>query len=146
MNQRKINYLRAMGIQPWTLKITPHHPTQAKLMVIAESKPGPLLDSMLQAISIELTDVVILTVANQSREWITQKINNLKPALILALGEAVGKQLQDSDFVMETFRGKIHVFQGVPLIVTYDLAHLTQHPTDKRNAYSDLCLAVETLR
>ena len=41
-------------------------------------------------------------------------------------------------------RGRVHHYQGVPLIVTYHPAYLLRNPEDKARAWDDLCLAVET--
>ena len=40
-------------------------------------------------------------------------------------------------------RGRVHRYQGVPLIVTYHPAYLLRNPEDKARAWEDLCLALE---
>ena len=40
-------------------------------------------------------------------------------------------------------RGRVHRWQGVPLIVTYHPAYLLRNPEDKARAWEDLCLARE---
>jgi len=43
-------------------------------------------------------------------------------------------------------RGRVHHYQGVPLLVTYHPAYLLRNLVDKAKAWDDLCLAVETAR
>jgi DNA polymerase len=38
-------------------------------------------------------------------------------------------------------RGKVHQYQGVPLVVTYHPAYLLRNLPDKAKAWEDLCLA-----
>jgi hypothetical protein len=38
-------------------------------------------------------------------------------------------------------RGKVHTYQGVPLVVTYHPAYLLRNLPDKARAWDDLCLA-----
>jgi len=42
-------------------------------------------------------------------------------------------------------RGRVHDYQGVPLIVTYHPAYLLRSLEEKARAWDDLCLAVETV-
>ena len=41
-------------------------------------------------------------------------------------------------------RGRVHRYQGVPLVVTYHPAYLLRNPADKAKAWADLCLALQT--
>jgi DNA polymerase len=43
-------------------------------------------------------------------------------------------------------RGKIHQYQGIPLIVTYHPAYLLRSLPEKAKAWVDLCFAVETMQ
>jgi DNA polymerase len=38
-------------------------------------------------------------------------------------------------------RGRVHAYQGVPLVVTYHPAYLLRNLPDKARAWDDLCLA-----
>jgi DNA polymerase len=43
-------------------------------------------------------------------------------------------------------RGRVHQYQGVPLVVTYHPAYLLRNLPEKAKAWADLCLALEQLR
>ena len=51
-----------------------------------------------------------------------------------------------SDEPVGRLRGRVHYYQGVPLIVTYHPAYLLRNPEDKARAWEDLCLALETAK
>jgi DNA polymerase len=40
-------------------------------------------------------------------------------------------------------RGKVHRYQGAPLVVTYHPAYLLRNLPDKARAWEDLCLAAD---
>ncbi|MGO9444736.1 MAG: uracil-DNA glycosylase, partial [Thiobacillaceae bacterium] len=42
-------------------------------------------------------------------------------------------------------RGKLHHYEGVPLIATYHPAYLLRSLVDKAKAWEDLCLAREVM-
>ena len=50
------------------------------------------------------------------------------------------------DATIASLRGRVHRYQGVPLIVTYHPAYLLRSLPDKAKAWEDLCLARSTLR
>jgi len=44
-----------------------------------------------------------------------------------------------------SLRGRLHRFQGVPLVVTYHPAYLLRSLPDKAKAWEDLCFARRTI-
>ena len=54
---------------------------------------------------------------------------------LLGSNEAIGR-----------LRGKVHSYQGIPVIVSYHPAYLLRNLTDKARAWEDLCLAMSTLQ
>jgi DNA polymerase len=42
-------------------------------------------------------------------------------------------------------RGRVHHYQGVPLVVTYHPAYLLRNLPEKARAWDDLCLALDTI-
>jgi uracil-DNA glycosylase family 4 len=50
----------------------------------------------------------------------------------------------DQDTPVAQLRGKVHRYNGCPLIVTYHPAYLLRKPADKAKTWSDLCLAMDT--
>ena len=45
-----------------------------------------------------------------------------------------------------SLRGKVHEYQGTPMIITYHPAYLLRSPPDKAKAWEDLCFAVATMQ
>jgi uracil-DNA glycosylase len=41
-------------------------------------------------------------------------------------------------------RGRLHRYQGVPVVVSYHPAYLLRQPQEKAKAWDDLCLAADT--
>ena len=69
----------------------------------------------------------------------------VRPRLILALGRFATQALLGSEASIASLRGKLHQYQGVPVIVTYHPAYLLRNLVDKAKAWEDLCFARRTL-
>ena len=61
--------------------------------------------------------------------------------VIVTMGEAVSQQLLSSSESLEQLRGKVHVFENAPLVVTYHPDDLLQQLANKANMWDDLCIA-----
>lgn len=121
---------------------------------------GKLLDAMLASIGLARGNNVYITNVLKShppgnrnpepdevaacRPYLLAQIELIQPKLILALGRFAAQSLLDTDETVEHLRGRVHAFQGVPLVVTYHPAYLLRKPTDKARAWEDLCLARRT--
>ena len=66
---------------------------------------------------------------------------NVNVKVIVAMGEAASQQLLSSSESLEQLRGKVHVFENVPLVVTYHPDDLLQQLANKANMWDDLCIA-----
>ena len=130
-------------------------------------RSGQLLDAMLQAIGLtrgEAAPERQVFIANtikcrppgnrnpqpdelaQCEPFLIRQLALLKPRIILAMGRFAVQSLLRSDEPVGRLRGRVHRYQGVPLIVTYHPAYLLRNPEDKARAWDDLCLALETAR
>jgi len=123
---------------------------------------GKLLDAMLAAISLQRGDNVYIANLLKSRPpgnrnpepdevaacrpYLLAQIELIQPKLILALGRFAAQNLLDTDEAIGRLRGRVHRFQGVPLVVTYHPAYLLRNLADKARAWEDLCLARRTMR
>ncbi len=76
--------------------------------------------------------------------FLIRQIALVRPRVILAMGRFAVQSLLRSDEPVGRLRGRVHRYQGVPLIVTYHPAYLLRNPEDKARAWDDLCLAAET--
>jgi uracil-DNA glycosylase len=122
---------------------------------------GKLLDNMLAAISLSrVENVYIANVlkcrppGNRNPEpeevakctpFLKQQIALIKPKLILAMGRFAAQTLLATDASIASLRGKVHSYEGVPLIVTYHPAYLLRTLPDKAKAWADLVFARKTM-
>ncbi|HEY0817992.1 MAG TPA: uracil-DNA glycosylase [Rhizobacter sp.] len=129
-------------------------------------KSGQLLDNMLRAVGLtrgEAPAAQQVYIANtvkcrppgnrnpepaelaQCEPFLIRQIALVQPRVILAMGRFAVQSLLRSDEPIGRLRGRVHQYQGVPLIVTYHPAYLLRNPEDKGKSWDDLCLAREVL-
>jgi len=81
----------------------------------------------------------------QCEPFLVRQIAMVQPRVILAMGRFAVQSLLRSAEPIGRLRGRVHVYEGVPLVVTYHPAYLLRNPEDKGRAWDDLCLAREIL-
>ena len=129
-------------------------------------KSGQLLDNMLRAIALtraEAEPARQVYIANtlkcrppgnrnpepdemaKCEPFLIRQLQLVQPRIILAMGAFAVRSLLRSSEPVGKLRGRVHHYQGVPLIVTYHPAYLLRNPEDKAKAWDDLCLALETV-
>ena len=122
---------------------------------------GKLLDAMFAGIGLKRgEDVYIANVLKcrppgnrnpehaemaQCSPFLARQVELIRPRLILAMGRFACQTLLDTDASIASLRGRLHRYQGVPLIVTYHPAYLLRSLPDKAKAWEDLCLARRTM-
>ena len=126
---------------------------------------GQLLDAMLRAIQHDrqATDEHGVYIANvlkcrppanrnpapdevlRCEPYLARQVALVKPRVILAMGRFAVQSLLNTSDPIGRLRGRVHQYQGVPVIVTYHPAYLLRTPADKAKAWADLCLAMDTL-
>ncbi|MBN8489751.1 MAG: uracil-DNA glycosylase, partial [Burkholderiales bacterium] len=74
--------------------------------------------------------------------FLQRQIALVQPRLILAMGKFAIQQLTGSDEPVGRLRGRVHRYQGVPVVVTYHPAYLLRQPGEKAKAWDDLRLAL----
>ncbi len=77
----------------------------------------------------------------QCQPYLVRQIELLQPRIILAMGKFAVQALLRSDEPIGKLRGRVHRYQGVPLVVTYHPAYLLRSLQEKARAWEDLCLA-----
>ncbi len=146
----------------------------ARLMVVGEApgaeedrqgepfvgRAGMLLNAMLRAAGFERGDVFIANVlkcrppnnrdpsdeeAGKCLPYLRRQIELVAPAAILCVGRIAAQRLLDTDQPIGRLRGRVHDFDGVPVIVTYHPAYLLRAPGEKRKSWDDLKLALGVL-
>lgn len=122
---------------------------------------GQLLDNMLAAIQLKRgNNVYIANVLKcrppQNRDpqgeevakcdpYLKRQVALIQPKLIIALGKFAAQSLLGSEHTIAAMRGKLHTYQGVPVIVTYHPAYLLRSLNEKAKAWEDLCFARATM-
>lgn len=81
----------------------------------------------------------------QCENFLIRQIELVRPKIILAMGRFAVQSLLRSEEPIGRLRGRVHRYQGVPLIVTYHPAYLLRNLEDKARAWDDLCLAADTV-
>ncbi|WP_343671551.1 uracil-DNA glycosylase [Paraburkholderia heleia] len=123
---------------------------------------GKLLDNMLHALSLARGENVYIAnvikcrpPGNRNPEpdevarcepYLQRQVALVKPKIIVALGRFAAQSLLKTDGSIASLRGRVHAYEGVPVIVTYHPAYLLRSLHDKAKAWADLCLARDTWR
>ena len=144
---------------------TPH----TKIMVIGEApgyhedqqgeafvgRAGQLLTNILKAIGFGRDEVFITNVLKcrppqnadpqphqvaECEPYLMRQITLIDPAVILTLGRHAARTLLRNDGSMGSLRGRVHRYEGVPLVATYHPAALLRNPTLKRPTWEDVQL------
>ncbi|MFT4068279.1 uracil-DNA glycosylase family protein [Paraburkholderia sp.] len=121
---------------------------------------GKLLDNMLRSLALARgTNVYIANVIKcrppgnrnpqpdevaRCEPYLQRQVSLVKPKLIVALGRFAAQSLLKTEASISSLRGRVHKYEGVPVIVTYHPAYLLRSLPDKSKAWADLCLARDT--
>jgi DNA polymerase len=147
---------------------------KARLMLIGEGpgetedrlgrpfvgRAGELLDKLLGAINLPRADVYIANIVKsrppQNRKplpdevaacipFLYRQIAIVRPRVILALGGTAAESLLGVRKSLTELRGKVHRFDGIPLVVTYHPAALLRNPNWKKPTWDDVRIARQLL-
>jgi len=121
---------------------------------------GKLLDNMLRSLMLNRTQNVYIANVIKCRPpgnrnphpdevarcepYLKRQVALVRPKLILALGKFAAQTLLKSDASVSSMRGRVHHYEGVPVIVSYHPAYLLRSLPEKSKAWADLCLAQAT--
>ena len=125
-------------------------------------RAGVLLNNMLKAVGLDRTAVYIANVVkcrppgNRDPQpvetstcypYLQRQIALIQPDLILLIGRIAAQNLLKTDTAVGRLRGKVHYLaeSSIPMVVTYHPAYLLRRPSEKRKAWEDLKLAMETV-
>ena len=122
---------------------------------------GKLLDAMLLALGLHRQkNVYIANVlkcrppGNRNPEpaevvrcapYLSRQVALVQPKMILAMGRFAVQALLGTEASIASLRGRLHSYEGVPLVVTYHPAYLLRNLPEKAKAWQDLRLAWRTL-
>ncbi len=121
---------------------------------------GGLLDSILEAIDVPRNSVYITNIVKcrppQNRKplpdeiaacipYLHRQLELIRPKVIVALGGTAGEALLGVRKSLGELRGKVHTYNGIPLIVTYHPAALLRNPNWKKPTWDDVRIARQLL-
>ncbi len=124
-------------------------------------RAGQLLNNMITAMGLAREQVYIANVvkcrppANRVPEpveavtcsqFLLRQIDIVRPAVLVALGSTAATYLLGGKTPLSALRGKVHAAHGTKLIVTYHPAYLLRDPRQKKEAWTDLQLAMSELK
>jgi uracil-DNA glycosylase family 4 len=123
-------------------------------------RAGQLLNSMLRAMGLAREQVFIANIlksrppgnrdprtdeAAACLPFLFRQIELVNPTLLLCVGRIAAQTLLETDTPIGKLRGKLHTLpSGRPLMVTYHPAYLLRSPIEKRKAWGDLVMAMQT--
>ena len=70
--------------------------------------------------------------------YLKRQIEIVKPKIICTLGRIATQAILRTTGPMRALRGKLHQYEGIPVIVTYHPAALLRNPSLKRDAWEDV--------
>jgi uracil-DNA glycosylase family 4 len=121
---------------------------------------GALLNGILEAIEVPRETVYITNIVKcrppQNRKplpdeiaacipYLHRQIEIIKPKVILALGSTSAEAMLGVRKSLGELRGKVHTYNGIPLIVTYHPAALLRNPNWKKPTWDDVRIARQLL-
>lgn len=121
---------------------------------------GKLLDSMLRAVALKRGENVYIANVLKCRPpnnrdpepqevascepYLKRQVALLKPRVIVVMGRFAAQSILRTQASIASLRGRVHAYEGVPVIVTYHPAYLLRSLSDKSKAWTDWCLARAT--
>ena len=124
-------------------------------------KAGLLLTEMLRAIGLAREEVFITNIlkcrppnnrdplageVESCNDYLQRQQKLIQPKIILAVGRIAAQTLLKTDEPLARLRGKVHTFNNTPVVVVYHPAYLIRSLPEKRKAWLDLQLAIQTVK
>ena len=121
---------------------------------------GNLLNGILEAIEVPRDSVYITNIVKcrppQNRKplpdeiaacipYLHRQIEIVQPKVILTLGSTAGEAMLGVRKSLGELRGKVHTYNGIPLVVTYHPAALLRNPNWKKPTWDDVRIARQLL-
>ena len=121
---------------------------------------GTLLNGILEAIEVPRDSVYITNIVKcrppQNRKplpdeiaacipYLHRQLEIIRPKVIVALGSTAAEAMLGVRKSLGELRGKVHTYNGIPLIVTYHPAALLRNPNWKKPTWDDVRIARQLL-
>ncbi len=123
-------------------------------------RAGQLLNRIIQACGMKREDVYIFNVlkcrppgnrtpteseAANCWPFLLRQLQIIRPEFICCLGAVAARTLLNTKAPMGRLRGKVHLFQGIKVVVTYHPAYLLRNPNAKRQTWEDMKLLLREM-
>ncbi len=123
-------------------------------------RAGQLLNNMIGAMGLKREQVYIANIVKcrppQNRKpepdeahtctpFLERQIEVVRPEVLVALGATAANYLLGMKGSIASMRGRMHDYRGIQAIVTYHPAYLLRDPTQKKEAWKDLQMAMTVL-
>jgi uracil-DNA glycosylase family 4 len=123
-------------------------------------RAGQLLNNMIAAMGLKREQVYIANIvkcrppqnrkpepgeANTCMPFLERQIEIVRPRVLVALGATAAAYLLGMRGSIASMRGRIHDYRGIQTVVTYHPAFLLRDPTQKKEAWKDLQMAMSAL-
>lgn len=123
-------------------------------------RAGQLLNNMIAAMGLKREQVYIANIVKcrppQNRKpepdeartcmpFLERQIEIVRPRVLVALGATAATYLLGMRGSIGAMRGRIHDYRGIQTVVTYHPAFLLRDPTQKKEAWKDLQMAMAAL-
>lgn len=120
---------------------------------------GQLLTEMLRACGLSRDEVFITNILKcrppnnrdpkpdeiaNCHDYLERQLALLQPKIIVAVGRTAAQALLNTHDPIGKLRGNVHQFGSTPLVVIYHPAYLLRSLSEKRKAWLDLQLAIQT--
>jgi len=135
-----------------------HEDEQGKPFV---GNAGHLLTEMIRAMGLMREEVFITNIikcrpprnrdphadeVESCNDYLQRQLAIIQPKIILAVGRIAAQTLLNTDLPLARLRGKVHSLNNTPLVVVYHPAYLLRSLPEKRKAWQDLLLAMQTIK
>lgn len=77
--------------------------------------------------------------------WLKGQLELIRPKVLLGVGRFAGQMLTGSDASMGQMRGRVHSYDGIPVVATYHPAYLLRNPQATRGTWQDFQLLKQVL-
>lgn len=123
-------------------------------------RAGQLLNNMIAAMGLKREEVYIANIvkcrppqnrkpepgeANTCLPFLERQIEIVRPRVLVALGATAATYLLGIRGSIASMRGRIHDYRGIQTVVTYHPAFLLRDPTQKKEAWKDLQIAMSAM-
>jgi uracil-DNA glycosylase len=123
-------------------------------------RAGQLLNNMIVAMGLRREQVYIANIvkcrppgnrkpepdeANTCTPFLERQIDVVQPQVLVALGATAAQYLLGTRGAVAGMRGRLHDYRGIQTLVTYHPAYLLRDPSQKKEAWKDLQIAMAAL-